>query len=74
MEHLFGIIYADDTLVYTKQKSVRSHIADLDQVFQRLGLYAIMIQGSKVKLGVKELAFLGQIVNKTGYRPDPNKD
>ena len=32
-----------------------------------------MIKGSKVKLGVKELPFLGQIVNKEGYRPDPNK-
>jgi hypothetical protein len=32
-----------------------------------------MIKGSKVKLGVKELPFLGQIINKYGYRPDPNK-
>ena len=32
-----------------------------------------MIKGSKVKLGVQELAFLGQIVNKEGYRPDPDK-
>jgi hypothetical protein len=32
-----------------------------------------MIKGSKVKLGVKELSFLGQIVNKQGYRPDPSK-
>ena len=51
------------------------HIGHLDHIFSRLRSHGIMIKGSKVKLGVKELAFLGQIVNKEaeGYRPDPDK-
>ena len=59
--------------MFNKQRSVRAHIAHLDQVFARLRANGIMIKGSKVKLGVKELSFLGQIVNKEGYRPDPSK-
>ena len=69
------LVYADDCLVFTKQRSEQAHIAHLDQVFARLRANGIMIKGSKVKLGVKELSFLGQIVNKEGYRawPDPSK-
>jgi hypothetical protein len=68
-----ALVYADDTLVYTKELSVMFHIQHLDQVFSRLRSHAIIIKGSKVKLGVKELSFLGQIISKTGYRPDPKK-
>ena len=67
------LVYADDCLVFTKQRSVQTHIEHLDQVFARLRANGVMIKGSKVKLGVKELSFLGQIVNKQGYRPDPSK-
>ena len=68
-----ALVYADDILAYTKNKSVMIHIGHLDQIFSRLRSHGVMIKGSKVKLGVKELAFLGQIVNKDGYRPDPAK-
>jgi hypothetical protein len=68
-----ALVYADDCLVYTKHRAVMIHIGHLDQVFSRLRSHGIIIKGSKVKLGVKELPFLGQIVSKTGYRPDPNK-
>ena len=64
-----ALVYADDTLVYTKELSVMVHIQHLDQVFSRLRSHAIIIKGSKVKLGVKELSFLGQIISKTRISP-----
>ena len=67
------LVYADDSLIFTKQRSVFVHIEHLDRVFSRMRKYAIMIKGSKVRLGLKELPFLGQIINKHGYRPDPMK-
>ena len=67
------LVYADDCLIYTKFPSVDEHIKHLNQVFARLRANGVNIKGSKVKLGVKELPFLGQIINKHGYRPDPNK-
>ena len=67
------LVYADDCLIFTKQRSVMTHIDHLNSVFSRLRSSGIMIKGSKVRLGVKELSFLGQIINKDGYRPDPSK-
>ena len=51
------LVYADDSLIFTKQRSVFVHIEHLDRVFSRMKKYAIMIKGSKVRLGVKELPF-----------------
>ena len=68
-----ALVYADDILVFTKKRSVLLHLEHLQLVFERLRASGVMIKGSKVRLGVKELPFLGQIINKHGYRPDPNK-
>ena len=60
------LVYADDVLASTKKRAVMAHIADLEKIFQRLRKHGVMIKGSKVKLGLKELPFLGQIVSKNG--------
>ena len=43
------------------------HISHLNQVFVRLRAHGIMIKGSKVKLGVKELPLLAEIASTTVF-------
>ena len=67
------LVYADDILVYTKSSDVRDHIRDLDRVFDRLDKYNVKVKGDKMRLALKELPFLGQLVSEEGCRPDPSK-
>ena len=53
--------------------NVEDHIKDLDKVFDKLDALGIKVRGDKMKLGVKELPFLGQIVGVDGIKPDPEK-
>ena len=66
-------VYADDILIMTESENVEDHIRDLHKVFERLDKYGIKVKGSKIKLGVKELPFLGTLVGVDGCRPDPEK-
>ena len=66
-------VYADDILIVTESEDVEDHIKDLDKVFDRLDSLGIKVRGDKMKLGVKELPFLGQIVGIEGIKPDPEK-
>ena len=67
------LVYADDILIHTKSPRVEDHIKDLDAVFSRLREFNIKVKSDKVKLGLKELPFLGQLVGTEGIRPDPAK-
>ena len=53
------LCYADDILIYTKKHDVNFHAKDLDNVFTQLGMYGVKIKASKLKLGLKEIPFLG---------------
>ena len=68
-----AMVYADDILIYSKGTTVEGHIAHLEQVFERLAKYGITVKGAKVRLGLKELPYLGQIISTEGCRPDPAK-
>ena len=67
------LVYADDILINTKSPNVQDHIRDLDKVFSRLAKYNIKVKADKIRLGLKELPFLGQLVGVEGCRPDPLK-
>ena len=67
------LVYADDILVYTKSNDVRDHIRDLDKVFDKLDEYNVQVKGDKMRLALRELPFLGQLVSEEGCRPDPLK-
>ena len=69
----FCLCYADDVLVYTKSDDVKDHIKHLDLVFDKLELYGIKAKASKIKLGLKELPFLGMIASVDGVKPNPAK-
>ena len=66
-------VYADDILITTESPDVKDHIRDLSLVFDRLLKYGIKVKGPKMRLGVKELPFLGTIIGVNGCRPDPEK-
>ena len=68
-----AMVYADDILIYSKGTTVEGHIDHLEQVFDRLQKYGITVKGAKVRLGLKELPYLGQIISTKGCRPDPAK-
>jgi hypothetical protein len=68
-----AMVYADDILIYSKGTTVEGHITHLNQVFERLVKYGITVKGAKVRLGLKELPYLGQIISTKGCRPDPAK-
>ena len=67
------LVYADDILISTRSPHVEDHVRDLNTVFQRLAKYNIKVKADKIKLGLKELPFLGQLIGVDGCRPDPDK-
>jgi len=67
------LVYADDILIPTKSPHVIDHIYDLDRVFARLRKNNVKVKADKIRLGVRELPFLGQLVGEDGIRPDPEK-
>ena len=42
-------------------------------MFERLDKYNVKVKGDKMRLALKELPFLGQLVSEGGCRPDPTK-
>ena len=67
------LVYADDILIHTKSDKIEDHIADLNKVFDRLDKYNVKVRADKMRLALKELPFLGQLVGVNGCRPDPEK-
>lgn len=67
----FVFSYLDDTLVASSD--MESHRAHLREVFDRLSRYGLRINVSKSVFAVKELEFLGYLIQPEGTRPLPSK-
>ncbi|KAH7705812.1 gag-pol polyprotein, partial [Aphelenchoides avenae] len=61
--------YLDDVIV--GGSSLEEHIDALFQVFERFASYGFHLNLEKCELLVKEIHFLGRIVDANGIRPDP---
>jgi hypothetical protein len=72
-QHDCVLCYADDCLVYTKSEQVEDHIHDLKRIFEILRKHGIKIKASKLKLGLKQMPFLGVIITEKGVEPNPEK-
>jgi hypothetical protein len=72
-QHQCVLCYADDCLIYTKSENVDDHIRDLDKIFSVLEKHGIKVKASKLKLGYKEMPFLGVIITENGVMPNPDK-
>ena len=69
MCHQMG--YSDDILVYSS--SVESHKKDLRKVLKKVKQAGITLRGSKCRIGVKEVSYLGHVFSANGMSPDMEK-
>ena len=68
-----ALTYMDDCAVVTKSADLGDHLADLDQVFDRLHRFGIKMKAQKCVFAVHELPFLGHLLTREGVKPNPNK-
>ena len=69
--HDFLLIYLDDVILYSLDFD--SHLAHLEQVFERLHHHGLKLQPQKCRLFRREVTYLGHIVSKEGVAVDPEK-
>ncbi len=62
--------YLDDLIVYAADHSTL--LARLNKLFKHLTMVRIKLNLSKCCIGQRQVKFLGHIVSKEGYRPDPS--
>lgn len=67
----FCYAYLDDVLVASN--SEEEHLRHLEQLFQRLRDYGVVINLSKCHFGQRKIKFLGHMVNKDGISPLADK-
>ena len=67
----FVVAYIDDILVAST--SPDEHLKHLEQLFQRLDQYGIVINADKCILGANSLEFLGHLISADGVSPLPTK-
>lgn len=63
--------YLDDILVSGKSKE--DHDKNLTRLFERIELFGFTIKAEKCKIGLRELEYLGHIIDHRGIRPNPIK-
>src|SRR3954471_17252785 len=67
------LCYADDCLVYTKSESIDDHLRDVGVAFDQLHQYGVRIKASKLKICLKEIPFLGVVLQENGIIPNKEK-
>uniref|UniRef100_A0A5S6QL65 RNA-directed DNA polymerase n=1 Tax=Trichuris muris TaxID=70415 RepID=A0A5S6QL65_TRIMR len=65
------VAYLDDVLVVGR--TLEEHNRNLKAVLNRVMEFGFRIRPEKCQIGVKEIRYLGYIVNEHGRRPDPDK-
>ena len=61
--------YLDDILCYAK--SVDEHLSNLQRVLHRLKLCGVKLRAEKCVFLKQEVRYLGRLISKNGYSPDP---
>ena len=61
--------YLDDTIVYAKDFG--SHLENVRKVLRRLRSHGVKLNPKKCMLFFNEVAYLGRIISKEGYKMDP---
>lgn len=67
----FVYAYVDDVLIASS--SPEEHESHLEQLFQRLKEYGVIINQAKCKFGVGQVQFLGHLINAQGISPLQDK-
>ena len=66
-----AVVYADDILVFSP--NLKTHMEDLQKVFDRLNQAGLTLKPSKCHIAVQEVKYLGHIISPTGILPNPAK-
>ena len=66
-----AVVYADDILVFSPD--LKTHMQDLQKVFDRLTQAGLTLKPSKCHIAVQEVRYLGHIISPTGILPNPAK-
>ena len=67
----FSIGYLDDILM--KSESIDQHRKHVFQVFERIREYGFTLKDTKCEFFLDKIKYLGQIIDKDGRRPDPER-
>jgi hypothetical protein len=67
----FVVVFIDDILIYSQ--SEEEHASHLRMVLQRLREHQLYANLSKCEFWIREVLFLGHIINKEGLAVDPKK-
>ena len=59
--------------VYTKSPNVDDHLREVGLVLDQLHEYGIKVKASKLQIGLREIPFLGVILQETGIIPNKLK-
>lgn len=67
----FVQVYLDDIVVFSRNEY--EHQAHLDKVLERLKRFGLTCNTKKCKIGLREISFLGHIVDSEGIQKQPEK-
>ncbi|MGX9987631.1 reverse transcriptase family protein, partial [Soonwooa purpurea] len=67
----FSIGYLDDILM--KSESIEQHRKHVFQVFERIKEYGFTLKDTKCEFFLDKIKYLGQIIDRNGRRPDPER-
>ena len=67
----YAFSYLDDVIIVTE--SYEEHLKWLEHVLQRIKEAGLTINREKSVFGKTEVKYLGVLVNRDGFRPDPDK-
>ena len=67
----FSIGYLDDILM--KSETIERHRKHVFQVFERINEYSFTLKDNKCEFFPDKIKYLGQIIDKTGRRPDSGR-
>ena len=67
----FSIGYLDDILM--KSETIEQHRKHVFQVFERINEYGFTLKDTKCEFFLDKIKYLGQIIDKNGRRPDPER-
>lgn len=67
----YCFVYLDDILVASKSRD--EHLQHLEQIFQQLRIYGLIINQDKCVFAQQEVVFLGHLVTSRGILPNPDR-
>ena len=67
----FVTVYLDDILVFSR--TAEEHERHLREVFERLRAHQLYAKKKKCAFGLRQVEYLGHLIDEYGVRPDPAK-